>query len=427
MKTMKFARIVAVGAVASMSACSTAPPATEPGPPVLEKADIERLAVSTEDYAAELEAFRQSSLKLGSALLADGDGNPGGNVVASPASLLIALSMLRAGATGATAVEMDQVLGLPEKRDEGMNALLASLEEYDGDPSSVDEEDPPHKPVMHPANGLFIDRDEPTGEEYLKVLARHYGTGVYRVDFSDQATTEPMIDSWVEENTGGRIKKAPVQYRPCFTLTLLNTLYLAAAWDAPFEPEATADRPFTTAGGEAVDVPTMAGYVWAAYAEGDGWRAIDLPYAEGFAMRLVLPDADAPQRIFDADALGLVAEALEDAPPSSVALDLPKWDHKSEFELLKVLAGLGLNSMLTTNTDFDSIQRGAFVSAAAQAANITVAEKGTVAAAITQIAMAVTGVAEPAVSISFDMPFQYQIVHLETGMPLFMGKVADPR
>lgn len=427
MKPTRFARIVAVGAVASMTACVSPLPAPQLVPPVLEKADVERASVSSDDYAAELEAFRQSSLKLGSALLADGGGNPGGNVVASPASLLIALSMLRAGATGGTAVEMDQALGLPEKRDEGMNALLASLEEYDGDPSSVDEEDPPRKPVMHPANGLFIDRNVPTGEEYLDVLARHYGTGVYRVDFADQATTEPLIDSWVEENTGGRIKKAPLRYQKNFTLTLLNTLYLAAAWDAPFAPEVTDDRPFTTAGGETVDVPTMAGYVQAAYAEGDGWRAIDLPYAEGFAMRLVLPDADAPQGIFDAGVLGLVAEALGDAPPSSVALDLPKWDHKSEFELLKVLAGLGLNSMLTTTTDFDSIQRGAFVSAAGQAANITVAEKGTVAAAVTQIAMEVSGVAEPDVSISFDRPFQYQIVHLDTGMPLFMGKVADPR
>lgn len=412
--------MVAVGAVASMTACAATPSE-------LVRADVERLAVSTEDYTAELAAFRQSSLALGSALLADGGGTTDGNVVASPASLLIALAMLRAGAAGETAVEMDQVLRLPERRDEAMNALLASLAEYDGDPSSVDEEDPPRKPVMHPANGLFVDRDVPTGEAYLEVLARHYGTGVYRVDFADQATTEPMIDAWVEEHTGGRIKKAPVQYDPEFTLSILNTLYLAAAWDAPFEPEVTDDVPFTTAGGETVDVPTMAGYVQAAYAEGDGWRALDLPYAEGFAMRLVLPDANAAQQLPDADALGLVAEALEGEPPSNVALQLPKWDHESKFELLKVLRALGLDTMLSTTTDFDGIQRGAFVSAAAQAANITVAEKGTVAAAVTQMAIEVSGVPDPDVSISFDRPFHYQIVHLDTGMPLFMGTVGDPR
>ncbi len=67
------------------------------------------------------------------------------------------------------------------------------------------------------------------------------------------------------------------------------------------------------------------------------------------------------------------------------------------------------------------------ITQAAQDANITVAEKGTVAAAVTQInGMATSARPEPARSIAFDRPFQYQIVHVETGFPLFMGKVARP-
>ena len=69
------------------------------------------------------------------------------------------------------------------------------------------------------------------------------------------------------------------------------------------------------------------------------------------------------------------------------------------------------------------------ITQAAQAANITVAEKGTIAAAVTQInAEASSGkVADPARILEFNRPFQYQIVHVETGLPLFMGKIADPR
>jgi serpin B len=56
-----------------------------------------------------------------------------------------------------------------------------------------------------------------------------------------------------------------------------------------------------------------------------------------------------------------------------------------------------------------------------------VAEKGTIAAAVTQInARAVSGVAATNV-VRFDRPFQYEIVHVETGLPLFMGRVSDPR
>ncbi len=121
------------------------------------------------------------------------------------------------------------------------------------------------------------------------------------------------------------------------------------------------------------------------------------------------------------------ALALEAAAPAPVQIFLPRWDHKSDFELRKVFTDLGLQTMLHTTTDFDSIQRGLKIQQAGQSANITVAEKGTVAAAVTQInARAVSGVAAPTV-IHFDRPFQYEIIHVETGLPLFMGRVSDPR
>ena len=110
---------------------------------------------------------------------------------------------------------------------------------------------------MHTANGLFVDKGVPTGEGYLDTLARHYGTGVYPVDFQDEAATKPAIDAWVNQNTGGRIKKAPAKYDRRNTFSLLNAVYFAAAWKVPFDPADTSDLPFTTADGGEVSVPTM--------------------------------------------------------------------------------------------------------------------------------------------------------------------------
>ena len=85
---------------------------------------------------------------------------------------------------------------------------------------------------------------------------------------------------------------------------------------------------------------------------------------------------------------------LKPAAPASMQIFLPRWDQKSDFELRKVFTALGLQEMLHTATDFDSIQRGLKITQAGQSANITVAEKGTIAAAVTQInARAVSGVA----------------------------------
>ena len=165
-------------------------------------------------------------------------------MVSSPGSLLIALAMLRAGATGATAAEMDNALDLPANhRDEAMNALLASLEAFDGDPGSVDEKNPPRRPVLHTANGLFVDKGVPAGERYLDSLARYYGSGVYPVNFQDEAATRPAVDAWVNKNTGGRIKKAPAGYRRENTLSVLNAVYFASAWKVPFDPSDTSTVP----------------------------------------------------------------------------------------------------------------------------------------------------------------------------------------
>jgi serpin B len=395
----------------------------------LEADGVERVSVDRALYAAELQAFRASALTLGAALRADGGEGTDGNVVSSPGSLLIALAMLRAGSAGETAVEMDKALGLPEgNRDEAMNALLESLAAYDGDPGSVDEKDPPRKPVLHAANGLFVDKDVPTGKNYLETLARHYGTGVYPVAFRDEAATRPALDAWVDRNTGGRIQKAPTEYDRDNTFSLLNALYFAAAWRSPFDPNNTSDNAFTKSGGEEISVPTMFKELELAYAEGAGWRAVELPYAEGFAMRLVLPGPGVGPETLTAAKLTEIAAALDTAPEVSVLVSLPKWDHKSSFDLRRVFESLGLAKTLVTTEDFDSIQSRLAITQAAQAANITVAEKGTVAAAVTQIDGAVTGVPPvPDQTIEFDRPFHYQIVHIETGLPVFMGKVADPR
>ena len=90
-----------------VSACSAAPP------PLLKADGVERVSADRAAYPAELAQLRASARKLGAALLADGGEAGNGNVVSSPGSLLIALAMLRTGATGATAAEMDKVLGLP--------------------------------------------------------------------------------------------------------------------------------------------------------------------------------------------------------------------------------------------------------------------------------------------------------------------------
>ncbi|KNC18786.1 hypothetical protein AC792_10210 [Arthrobacter sp. RIT-PI-e] len=409
----------AAGAAALLllTACGSGPPIGEDAAPV------ERAAVEQGLYPDAEEALLRSSFRLGSVMTA---ADPARNTVTSPLSALYALAMLRVGAGTTTAEEMDVALALPaEHRDEALNALLRSVGRFDGNPADVDEEDPPREPLLHLANAVFVPEGGGIGEEFLDTLARQYGAGVFPVDFADPVTNS-RIDEWVSLETGGRIEEAPLDVDAQTMLSLLNTVYFAAAWDVPFAAEDTMDRAFTLSDGGAVDVPMMRKTDTVRYAEGAGWTGIDLPYGEGFFMRLVLP-TEAVTPAWSGDDFMDIARTLDGAEEQYVALELPTWDHECTLDLLDVLGSLGLDETFGPTPDFEAILPDAFVSGGAQTANITVAEKGTIAAAVTQIGVRMTSALPPALSISFDRPFSYQIVHEETGLPVFLGTVADPR
>ena len=103
-------------------------------------------------------------------------------------------------------------------------------------------------------------------------------------------------------------------------------------------------------------------------------------------------------------------------------------EHEYTLDLLPVLRGLGLAETFGKTPDFEAIQPEARVTGATQQANITVGEKGTVAAAVTQLdVMAGSLPPPPDVKLDFNRPFLYQIIHADTGLPLFLGTVMDPR
>ena len=392
-----------------------------PAVPEQRIADVERQSVSLADHSDAVSALRDSSYRIGAAMLA---ADPDKNQVTSPVSALAALAMLRVGARTTTAAEMDAILGLPaEHRDEAMNALLSDWATHDGDPGSVDEEEPPEEPLLHLANGLFTADNLDLGGKFLEPLAEHYGAGVYPVDYANGGAGEAM-NAWVNHHTGGRIEKAPIEPSPQTTLNIINTVYFAAAWEDPFDAAVTSPGNFTTSGGQ-VQTPLMRQQLSLNYVEGEGWQGVDLPYNNGFVMRLVLPEPGA-EPVLDEVGLMEVNTAFDDGRQSEVSLTLPSWDHKYDLDLKEVLTGMGLKEAMGSSPDFSGISEGIFIEGAAQSANITVAEKGTVAAAVTQLSMAGSAPPQPEIELTFDRPFLYQILHEDTGMPLFLGTVMDP-
>jgi len=403
--------------VASVASVAMAAGGCGSSPKPAERLDpqVDFLGVVDEGWADV--GMADASVRLATELVALGEGE---NVVVSPLSLQLALAMLREGATGRVADEIDAAVGLSDGGSQAVADLRAMLAQFEGDVSTIDKDNPPESPLVHIADSVFVQPGFPVGETFLERVTAYHLAQVFEADFA-AGNAKPLLDAWVEEETGGLLTEAPTDPPTDTRVVLMDAVTFGASWASPFAAEASSDGPFTLADGSVVDVPMMRQMLSAAYVEGDGWTVIELPYTEGFAMRIVLPD----EGQLTQEQWAAVRDALAGAGTSAVSLTMPRWETDATLDLTPALAALGLGSLTDPQGDLDGVFAGAFVSAVAQGATITVAEKGTVAAAVTQISMAGSALM-PQIELRLDRPFEYQVIEVGTGLVLFAGRVADP-
>jgi serpin B len=397
-----------------------------PGPLVtLAKANVPRASADpalAQDAAGAINAF---GVDLYLRLATDG------NVVVSPASIALALGMARAGALGTTATEMDAVLHDLATDDHAawLNALDAALGSRTGTFPDANNESQPV--TLRIANAPFAQRDMQLVDAYLEALASRFGAGLQLVDYrADSEAARKTINGWVADQTEQRIPEllVPGTITPDVRLTLVNAIYLKAAWLTPFAEEATKSGVFTRLDGSTVNVPLMHGGGSLLYASGEGWQAVELPYVGGsLAMTVIVPDD------FAAFGQGLTPELLAEITGllegRTVILTFPKFGIESKVDLASTLAALGMPTAFEPGVaNFSGIttQEQLFISAVVHQANIEVDEKGTTASAATAVVM--LGSAAPAepVTLTVDRPFLFALRDVPTGAVLFLGRLTDP-
>ncbi|MGN7701869.1 serpin family protein [Cellulosimicrobium sp. 22601] len=421
------AALLAVATVATLvlGACATA----SGEPPTVTTADVERRVVTVADAPATTPVV-EATERLGLTML---DAAPReGNVVVSPASAVVALSMLAEGARGETAASLDAALGATgQDRTDAVNALLAALQDYDGDPALVQKDELPKTPLVHVANQVVLDDQAQVHDTYLEALAAGYDAGVLETDLGSTAGLEPL-DRWVRHHTGGLIEESAVEPDADSRLALQNATLLAARWSSPFEEQATRPDSFVLADGTEVDAEAMhQEHDWR-YAEVDGWQAVRLPYTEGFHADVVLPPDGVDPATLAPETSAALREALDSARRRSVALTLPTLDvdAAAPLDLAPALTSAGLAGLLD-EPDLTGIsdEPGLRVTQAWQQAVLRVDEDGTVAAAVTEVVGGVESapMVEDVVELRVDRPYVFSVSHTDTGWPLFTAAIRDPR
>lgn len=358
-----------------------------------------------------------------------GEADPGPNRMISPAGIGIALSMLKDGAEGKTAQQMDNMLHLngmsPEVLAESQMILSDLLR----------GSDPAVK--MDIANSLWSRQGFEVNKSYVERMEKSYGAQFQAIDFtSDQAVS--TINQWASDNTAGKIPEvveAPLSEN--LVLLLMNAMYFKGDWSEPFKKGQTEDLPFYPEGGQEVKVPTMRQSGEYAYLDGDGFEAVRLPYGEtkNFGMILALPDENRSLDEFKRQQLPNFNAWSRELSENEGSIELPRFKLKDKLTLKATLSALGMVDAFSDQTAelgglaASGAEPGSiFVSFVTHDTFIEVNEEGTEAAAVTVIGAENTSAPAPQepFDLKFNRPFFFAISDRTTGAIVFMGEVGNP-
>ena len=328
------------------------------------------------------------------------------NLILSPYSAAVALSMLEEGAEGQTKAEFDDVL----------NGCLYPAENLGGDKNLK----------VSSANSMWISDNFSVRNRYVSLLEKDYDAFVTTQNFSDPATVK-AINNWCSENTAGKITEIIDELSPNDVMVLINALYFNAPWAEAFDEKNTMDDTFHAVGGDK-KVKMMANAGKYEYTEYQGCQMVRLPYqGERYSMTIVLPpsgqsiDAMLPfvnGATFEA-AMGMLVQR-------DVTVRMPKFRLETSLVLDKTLQKMGIQAAYSPAADFSAISESGPLSLGTvkQKCYIDVTEKGTEAAAVTSAQIRLTSVSRPTIMV-VNRPFLFFISDSQTNNILFIGKVVN--
>lgn len=354
-----------------------------------------------------------------------------GNLILSPFSISLALAMTYAGARGSTQSQMAEALhfDLPqEKLHPAFNALDQDLASRGRGRSG--EQEPLQ---LNIASAVWAEQTYPFLQEFLDLIASHYGAGVRLADFVNQfESVRQEINSWVFDQTEEKIRDLVPEgmLNSDTRMVLVNAIYFKADWLRQFDADDTIESPFHLLDGTEISVETMHQGMTVPYYRGDGFQAVELPYTgDTAAMLILLPDEGRFESFESSLNSDLLEETLNGMQSTSMMLALPRFTYESAFNLSDALRSMGMvEAFDPESADFSGMtaREDLFISNVVHKAFVAVDEEGTEAAAATAVIIEATSAILYDLNLTVDRPFVFILRDRPSGQILFIGRVLDP-
>jgi len=354
---------------------------------------------------------------------------PNGNVVLSPVSAALNLSMVLNGAEGETRHQMLTALDLHAAELEKINAANAELIKQLRTPA--------RSVTLSVADSLWVDsRHAKLSPEYVKRMHAAYDAELVDLDFSAPNATR-RVNDWASRQTQGKIPKVIDRIDPAELLLLMNAVYFKGEWTHKFDKAKTRPHDFTRTNGSARRAQLMSQSGRFEYFETPQMQGIRLPFGGGdLIMEVILPAQSSSLGAFEEQ---LTSEHWKQWRAQyawhSGTIELPRFELKSDYVLNEPLQALGMRRAFQAGSAqlMGTLAPGAdaerlSISKVLQSTYWKVDEEGSEAAAVTTTGIRATAVARPEQPFHMivDRPFFCAIQDQRSGALLFVGAIHDP-
>ncbi|MBR3278642.1 MAG: serpin family protein [Lachnospiraceae bacterium] len=387
------------------------------------KADIDFDKVGVTVYDAEImdSEYRRYCFDLFSRTVKGRGGEE--NVMISPASVMMALDMVAAGAKGESLKQLTDLFAAGQGPLTQQAYAAALMDKING---SGKVEFSCANAIWN--NGLML--GDTVNMDYVEYILDTFLAEYTVTDFNAQ--TDDEINGWIYEHTDHMISEVINDLDPSAVMVLVNAISFDGEWEEPYDEDSVRESVFTCADGNEQTV-TFLYDTESAYFESEKATGFMKRYKGGeYAFLAVLPkDANINANVF---AENFTAEDYEAFIKSKtyeyeVHTRIPELESDFMMTMNDPLCDLGAEDIFDpARADLSGITGNPgdiYVSEVIHKTHIEVDAKGTRASAATAITLA-RGAAldEPEFrTVYCNRPFVYAIVDTETMAPVFIGTV----
>jgi len=355
------------------------------------------------------------------------------NIVFSPISVTIVLSMVYAGARDETRKEIGAVL-----YDSGKNSKLS--ESYGSLQLYMNRIGENTDNTLSMANSLWMQRGMGIAKKFVAENEKYYGDFIHSVDFRKKKAAAKKINKWISKKTKKKIVDImnPENIQADMKMVLCNAVYFNGKWKNKFNKDITADDKFYVSDDKVITVPMMTQTDKFKYKEFDDFKALELPYnGNELSMIVFLPDEytglPALEEEMYNEGLEVWIKKLISVGNSEVEVFLPKFKFRTHYILNRPLSGLGMTTAFNKErADFSGItNEEIYIHDILQEVYISVDESGTEAVAVTigsGMVMSSSPFETRKINIfRADHPFIFLIRENNTGAIIFVGRMINPK